>query len=233
MAATTTKSCRVLVGGDTWAYDLNQHSHGFDSTDTLNQTDEAASDRVWVERLLTEYSRQISIPNLFYGDASKALSIRNSGFAILVLGDAGAAQGWLGGNANWLSVPREAPQSGIVAGGVDLMLRTPWGTGSKVERLNYNATVNSASFAGVVNTALAYLVITDKPDGELVVTIGDGTTDVDVSFSSNGVKAVSLLTLENSIASGTVSIPTLSSDETVTGYFLVGTTYEVPGEVLT
>ena len=87
MVATQTRHSRVLVGGDTWSYDLNLDSHGFTVNDTLNETNEPASARPWVERLLTEYSRTTSVPTIFYGDATEALSPRTESFGSVSVED--------------------------------------------------------------------------------------------------------------------------------------------------
>ena len=238
MVATQTRHSRVLVGGDTWSHDLNLDSHGFTLNDTLNETNEPASARPWVERLLTEYSRTISVPTIFYGDATEALSPRTEGISLAVLGDAVDAtgnriSGWVGGPATWISIPRVAPQSGIVSGGVDFMERAAWGSGDTVVPFNFSAGDTTAIFTDVLNTSVAYIaLITKSVTGSRVFTIGDGTDDVTISFDSVGVKAVDLSSLANNISTGSISAASLTGDQTIEGYFVAGTEYTIPSGAL-
>ena len=234
MTATETRAARVIAGSDTWAIDLNQHSHGFTSSDTLNETNEPASERRWVERLLTEYSRTISVPVVFYGEATEALAPRTNGVSLLVLGAAGAEQGWLGGSATWISIPRVAPQSGIVSGGVEFMQREAWATGSVAVPFNFTAATTSVTLPTFPNTSTAYLAVTGKTvSGNRVVTVSDGTDNVAITFPSVGVRKVELSTLTNTIDSGTVTVAALTGDQTISGYFVAGTEYTIPSGVLT
>ena len=114
MVASQTRAASIVAGDTDWAVDLCDHSHGFTVSDVLNETNEPASNRRWVQRLLTEYSRSISVPVVFYGDATAALSPRTSGYAFAVLGELDSQQAFVGGAATWITVPRVAPQSGIV-----------------------------------------------------------------------------------------------------------------------
>ena len=243
MTATETRAARVIAGSDTWAIDLNQHSHGFTSSDTLNETNEPASERRWVERLLTEYSRTISVPVVFYGEATEALAPRTNGVSLLVLGDAGAEQGWLGGSATWISIPRVAPQSGIVSGGVEFMQREAWATGrvavpftfqSEITGDNPRPAITSVTLPTFPNTSTAYLAVTGKTvSGNRVLTVSDGTDNVAITFPSVGVRKVELSTLTNNIDSGTVTVAELTGDNTISGYFVAGTEYTIPSGVLT
>ena len=88
MVASQTRAASIVAGDTDWAVDLCDHSHGFTVSDVLNETNEPASNRRWVQRLLTEYSRSISVPVVFYGDATAALSPRTSGYAFAILNTA-------------------------------------------------------------------------------------------------------------------------------------------------
>ena len=234
MAASETRNARVLAGGDTWAIDLNDHSHGFTSGDTLNETNEPASSRRWVQRLLTEYSRTVSVPVVFYGDATDALSPRTSGYSFVVLGELGGVQAWLGGEATWISVPTVAPQSGIVSGGVEFMQRSSWSSGNIAVPFNFTAGNTSVNISRAFsNTSTAYLVVTSKTvTGNRVITLSDGSASIAESFATVGVRSVDLSTLANNVASGSLTVASLTGDQAITGYLLIGTQYTIPSGVL-
>ena len=223
----------MLAGGDTWSVDLNQHSHGFTLSDTLNETNEPASARRWVQRLLTEYSQSISVPVVFYGDATDALEPRTSGYAFMVLSPIEGVQGFIGGPATWISVPRVAPQSGIVSGGVEFMQREAWASGSVAQAFSFTAGNTSVDLPTFANTETAYIVVTSKTvAGNRVLTLSDGSSSVATSVATTSVHAVDLSSLTNNIDSGTLTSASLTGDQTITGYFLAGTQYEIPTGVL-
>ena len=234
MTASETRFARVLAGGDNWAIDLNEDSHGFTSGDTLNETNEPASSRRWVQRLLTEYSRTISVPVVFYGDATDALIPRTNGYSFAVLGEIGGVQGWLGGEASWISIPTVAPQSGIVSGGVEFMQRKAWSSGSVAVPFNFTSGNTSVDLPTFANTSTAYIVlITKTVTGNRVLTLSDGSASIATSFASVGVKSIDLSTLTNNVSSGTLTAASLTGDQTLTGYVLIGTEYSIPTGALT
>ena len=234
MVASQTRAASVVAGDVDWVVDLCDHSHGFTVSDVLNETNEPASNRVWVQRALTEYSRSISVPVVFYGDATDALSPRTSGFAFAILGALGDQQAFIGGAATWVSVPRVAPQSGIVSGGVEFMQRQAWVTGVVAQPFMFTAGDTSVPVAtAFANTSAAWIAVTNKTvTGNRVVTVSDGTDDVTVTFPTSGVRSVDLSTLTNNIDGGAVSVASLTGDQTIEGWFLAGSTYSIPSGVL-
>ena len=234
MVASQTRAASIVAGDTDWAVDLCDHSHGFTVSDVLNETNEPASNRRWVQRLLTEYSRSISVPVVFYGDATAALSPRTSGYAFAILGELDSQQAFIGGAATWITVPRVAPQSGIVSGGVEFMQRQAWATGVVAQRFTFTAGSTQQNIStAFVNTSAAYLVVTNKTvTGNRVVTVSDGTDDVAITFPTVGVRPVDLSTLTNNIDAGTVTVASLTGDQTIEGWFLAGTTYSIPSGVL-
>lgn len=235
MVASKTDAARILAGDADWFADLTAESHGFSSGDTLNETNKPASTRRWVQRLLTEYSRSINVPEVFYGDATAALESRSAGYAFVVLGEIGGIQGWFGGAATWLDIPRQQPQSDVVSGGVEFMQRQAWATGMVAQPFMFTAGDTSVPVAtAFANTSTAYLLVATKTvSGNRIVTVGDGTNDVDVSFPNVGVRAVDVSSLANNIDGGVVSVASLTGDQTIAGWFLAGTTYQIPSGVLT
>ena len=173
-----TEDTDLVIGDDTWVIDLGEHSNGFTVTDTAVGTPGApATRRYWIDKNLTEQSRSLNVPVLYYGDATDALSQREEGTLIAVIAFPDGTRRWVGGAAGWRGLPSTAPVNDVLVNNVNFLSRERWLSGSVAVPFKFsngNVEMNLPTFT---NTAVGYIALTVKdPSGSRTVTIDDGST---------------------------------------------------------
>ena len=209
----------LLVGGTSFGLDLSDDVGAVGSTDNANMVGVPSIGREWIEKELASYEEGITLGTLYFGDGSRALADNSEGFAFLTAQVGSEAYSdFLGGASIWRGVPSTAPDEGLLTNNVEFMASSAWFRG-RARPFSLTAAASSQNFGfPITNEQTAFVVVTGiSPRGtNRSLSISDGTNSE--SITVRGAASV----IETSLSK------LRSGSQTIEGWILIGTEYEVP-----
>ena len=219
-----TRNAELLVGGPTWLSRLSTDAAAWTLNDTVTAPGSPAAGIYWVEKDLTAYDRSLNVPTIYEGPATDLLRAHETGIMLAI-----STGEWDGGDATWQGLPSQAPVEDRLTRNVNFLPAEPWAAGSVAVPFSFSSGNVSVTLPTFTNDQRCFIAVTQKSTtANRTYTVGGGGVTANAGFTAPGIQEVSLDSFGNEVTDGTLTVATLTSGQTTTGFIVIGSTYALP-----